>query len=147
MVEDSKTQSLDLNARTCDVILDKISQWLEQVNENLTSDEDIEKVKEAIIDEINSASFSKILSAVLVSQVASLFDDSAKREDIEELKGYIASLVKESRGSEGSGGGSEQSGTTYSSKEVSSTADEESGDYRDSTVAANFSTLQQFVES
>lgn len=147
MVEDSKTQSLDLNARTCDVILDKISQWLEQVNENLTSDEDIEKVKEAIIDEINSASFSKILSAVLVSQVTSLFDDSAKREDIEELKGYIAGLVKEGGGSEGSDGGSEQSGTTYSSKEVSSTADEESGDYRDSTVAANFSTLQQFVES
>ena len=147
MVEDSKTQSLDLNARTCDVILDKISQWLEQVNENLTSDEVIEKVKEAIIDEINSASFSKILSAVLVSQVTSLFDDSAKREDIEELKGYIAGLVKESGGSEGSDGGSEQSGTTYSSKEVSSTADEESGDYRDSTVAANFSTLQQFVES
>ena len=116
MVEDSKTHSLDLNARTCDVILDKISQWLEQVNENLTSDEDIEKVKEAIIDEINSASFSKILSAVLVSQVTSLFDDSAKREDIEELKGYIAGLVKESGGSEGAEGGGEQSGTTYSSK-------------------------------
>ena len=147
MVEDSKTQSLDLNARTCDVILDKISQWLEQVNDNLTSDEDIEKVKEAIIDEINSASFSKILSAVLVSQVTSLFDDNAKREDIEELKGYIAGLVKESGGSEGSESNGEQSGITYSSKEVSSTADEEAGDYRDSTVAANFSTLQQFVES
>lgn len=111
------------------------------------------EVKDAIIAEINSSSFSKILSAVLVSQVTSLFDNDAKKEDIEELKTYLTELVSKNS-AETSGGGSEQtqsaeegSGTTYSSKEVESLADEEEGGYKDSTVAANFNALQQFVEN
>jgi len=149
MIADSKAQSLDLNSKTCDVILDKISKYLEHIDENLTSDSDLEKVKDAIIEEINGSSFSKILSAVLISQVTSLFDNTAKKEDIEQLKSFLTELVKSNGAGESAPGESseEATGNTYSSKEVDSTDDEEEGDYKDSTVAANFSTLQQFVEN
>lgn len=86
-----------------------------------------------------------------------MFDDDAKKEDIEELKDWIAkNFSKSSSGQANAPSAGEPTledileghseDENAANKKVETLEDEEYGEYKDSTVAKNFDTLQAYID-
>ena len=88
-ITDSDVYQMDLDSRTADVILGRIASLLDEVKEKFVATE-LAEAKEEILEEIRGLSIESILKNFLLSQIAELFDDDAKKEDIEQLKAFIA---------------------------------------------------------
>ena len=151
-ITDSDVYQMDLDSRTADVVLGRIASLLDEVKDKFVATE-LAEAKEEILEEIRGLSIESILKNFLLSQIAELFDDDAKKEDIEQLKAFIAEKLS-SQPNEDSGkntendenGEASKEGQTFRDKEVDSLKDETDGDYQDSTIATNFVTMQNFVQ-
>ena len=153
-ITDSDAYQLNLDSRTVDIVLGRIASLLDEVKDKFVKTE-LAEVKQEILDEISGLSVESILKNFLLSQIAELFDDDAKKEDIEELKAFIAEKLGFQLSEAGGGdenaqktGEKESSkeGQTFRDKEVDSLRDETDGEYQDSTIAKNFTTMQNFVQ-
>lgn len=95
------------------------------------------------MDEISGMSLSSVLKSFFLNQIANLFDDDAKKDDIEELKSWMQENfnVASDSGSDGESPEPEAPADVEESAE-----DTEKGDYKDSTPAENFYVLQEFIQ-
>ena len=159
-ITDSDVYQMDLDSRTADVVLGRIASLLDEVKDKFVATE-LAEAKEEILDEIRGLSIESILKNFLLSQIAELFDDDAKKEDIEDLKKFIqdelakVSNTREIPSSEDEIPNNQQkqketpdddSGQTFKDKEADSLKDESEGEYKDSTIAANFAMLQNVIQ-
>lgn len=88
-ISDSDAYQLNLDSRTADVVLGRIASLLDEVKDKFVETE-LAEAKQEILDEISGLSVESVLKNFLLSQIAELFDDDAKKEDIEDLKAFIA---------------------------------------------------------
>ena len=88
-ISDSDAYQLNLDSRTADVVLGRIASLLDEVKDKFVETE-LAEAKQEILDEIRGLSVESVLKNFLLSQIAELFDDDAKKEDIEDLKAIIA---------------------------------------------------------
>lgn len=153
-ITDSDAYQLNLDSRTVDIVLGRIASLLDEVKDKFVKTE-LAEVKQEILDEISGLSVESVLKNFLLSQIAELFDDDAKKEDIEDLKAFITEKLSLKPNETESGeeniqktGEKEASkeGQTFRDKEVDSLKDESDGEYQDSTIAKNFTTMQNFVQ-
>ena len=78
-----------------DIILGRIANLLDEVKTSFVEDELI-TIKKEILNEIDSTSITSIIKNFLMSRIANLFDDDAKKEDIENLKTWMLENIKSS---------------------------------------------------
>ena len=144
MIADAGKYQLNLDAKATDVIMGRMASLLDEVKESFAKNE-IEDLKNEILDEISGSSVTNVLKNFLLNQITELFDNDAKKEDIEELKEWMQqNLVK---------GDVEKTKQLEKNEdqdekkpEEAKEKDEEAGDFKDSTPANNFYTLQTFVQ-
>lgn len=161
-VDDSAVYQKKLDSKSIDVTLGRIASLIDSYKEDFASQESLDKAKEEVLDAIDGLNVVSLLKTFVVSQISELFDTDAKKEDIEELKQWIAEqngLIKQTvveKTSEENKNEEQQEPTanekqedksdlTLGEKEVESLKDEKEGEYKDSTVAKNFMTMQKFV--
>ena len=78
-----------------DIILGRIANLLDEVKTSFVEDELI-TIKEEILNEIDGTSIASVIKNFLMSRIANLFDDDAKKEDIENLKTWMLENIKSS---------------------------------------------------
>ena len=149
IVEDANTYQRKLDAKLSDVILGRVASLLDEVLESFKKD-DLEQMKQEIIDEISGISTSTILQNLLVNGIIDIFDDRIRLDDIEALKIWMLANF-----GDGTVHQNEESQNELSSQQTSQeneqtteteAEDEEAGEFKDSTPAKNFFTLQTFVQ-
>ena len=150
-ISDSDAYQLNLDSRTADVVLGRIASLLDEVKDKFVETE-LAEAKQEILDEISGLSVESVLKNFLLSQIAELFDDDAKKEDIEDLKAFIAEKLNVPATEAKAENAPElekeagKEGQTFRDKEVDSLKDESVGEYKDSTIAKNFTTLQNAIQ-
>lgn len=137
---DDYNRALDL--KNADIILMRMATLLDEAKAKFV-EEELTQVKDEILDKVSGLSLDTVFKNFLIGQITDLFDDDAKKQDIEDLKAFLVEVVSKDKGgesSDGSTGGREGAsegaeGSTYAQKGVETTEDEQVGDYQDSTVA------------
>lgn len=162
--EAAKSQRLNKimgDSRQADVILMRIASLLETLKLNQTSEE-LESAKKEILGKVESIAaegfISKLVKEYLAKQIVDLFEQPATKDDIEDLKAYLAEVAESTRAFaenhrdeqkpqvEGSREEEEEEKTSESEAPQEEKAkDEKEGDYVDSTPAKNFFTVQTFI--
>lgn len=122
-VQDQSRYQMNLDSKLSDVVLGRICSLLDEVKNDFAKNE-LAEVKDAILSEISGFSVGGTVKTVLAAAVTSAFTNTATKDDIDELKEYLESCFQ-------SGGASPK---------------ETVGEYSSLTPAANFQTLQNFVE-
>ena len=138
-IDDSDKYQKKLDSKSIDVTLGRIASLLDEVKTSFVEDE-LASMKQDILNEISGLTTSGVLKSFLLIQISSLFDNSATKEDIEELKQWLSDNISLS---------SNGSSVSTSDEEVelgTSGEDNEEGDYQDSTLAKNFSTLRSAID-
>ena len=148
---DQNEYELQLDAKMSDILLGRIASLLDEVKDTFVNEE-LEDLKTEILDAISGTSIASVLKNAIVSQITGLFDDDAKKSDIDDLKAWMqqnfqapATLVESKEGT------LEQEGTAVSStstegEEEKEAEDAKKGDYTDSTPAKNFFIVQTFIQ-
>jgi len=90
------------DSRQADVILMRIASLLETLKLNQTSEE-LESAKKEILDKVESIAaegfISKLVKEYLAKQIVDLFEQPATKDDIEDLKAYLAEVAESTRAS------------------------------------------------
>lgn len=129
-----------------DVILGRIASLLDEVQAVFSSN-DLTTAKDELLEAItNSQKLSDNDKAELFKEIQTLFSGTTSKESFDELKAWISDNVKSSS-SESSMDDSSDNKQTYKNKEVDTLEDEESGEFKDSKVAVNFSILQTNIQT
>lgn len=161
--EAAKSQRLNKimgDSRQADVILMRIASLLETLKLNQTSEE-LESAKKEILGKVESIAaegfISKLVKEYLAKQIVDLFEQPATKDDIEDLKAYLAEVAESTRAFaenhrdeqkpqvEGSREEEEEKTSESETPQEVKAKDEKEGDYVDSTPAKNFFTVQTFI--
>lgn len=150
------------DSRQVDVILMRIASLLEAFKLNQSA-EDLESAKKEILEKIESSSGSglldKVIAETIAKQITSIFEQPATKDDIEDLKAYLAEVAESTRASESKEAGAKSpteigaSGEEEKEEETSKSEvpqevkakDEKEGNYANSTPAKNIFILQTFI--
>ena len=162
--EAAKAQRLNkimLDSRQADVILMRMATLLEVFKKNFVDDdlssinEELENAKNEIVGKVESLATDGLISNVfkeyLAKQIVSLFGRSATKDDIEELKAYLAEVAESTKADSKINAENAELHSNYETREESSSekpeisSDNEESGYLDSTPAKNFFTLQTFI--
>lgn len=112
------------------------------------SKDELADLKEEILDKIDGIKSSSVTETFLLNQLANsitaLFDDDAKKEDIEDLKKWISENVSSNAQQQPS---SQENVSDSFTEAEALEEDNEEGDYKDSTPAKNFMTLQSVIDA
>lgn len=157
--EAAKSQRLNKimgDSRQADVILMRIASLLETLKLNQTSEE-LESAKKEILSKVESIAaegfISKLVKEYLAKQIVDLFEQPATKDDIEDLKAYLAEVAESTRAGKEEASKEVESAKEGQTEEKSNAEeaqeqkaeDHEEGDYVDSTPAKNFFTVQTFI--
>lgn len=161
--EAAKSQRLNKimgDSRQADVILMRIASLLETLKLNQTSEE-LESAKKEILGKVESIAaegfISKLVKEYLAKQIVDLFEQPATKDDIEDLKAYLAEVAESTKAFaenhrdeqkpqvEGSREEEEKKTSESETPQEVKAKDEKEGDYVDSTPAKNFFTVQTFI--
>ena len=137
-IDDSDKYQKKLDSKSIDVTLGRIASLLDEFKSSFT-DNELTDAKDEILKAISGISTSSFLKTFLASQISSLFDDSATKDDIEDLKQWILENVG------GNASNTSEEHPTFENDEALE-EDNKEGDYQDSTPAKNFSTLNTAID-
>ena len=144
IIADSDAYSIEVAAKTSDIQLGRIASLLDEVLESFAEDQ-LQELKKQIVDEVSSSASSSALKSFLLNQIAEMFDSDAKKADIEELKDWMSSNLSSNTDAKIDQVNDESKQESEHSQQKEK-EDEEVGDYKDSTIAKNFDTLQDRIQ-
>ena len=159
---DSDNYDKAITAKNIDTTIGQIASLLDSYKDEFASQESLEDAKKQILEALGGSSISDLMKTFFEDQIKEMFDTDAKKEDIEELKKWIAEqngIIKQTTSEQIKNASSQAESSSsnevkeketssellFGDKEVESLKDEKEGEYQDSTVAKNFVTMQKFV--